>query len=130
MVPFKGALEGTVTSTVAPPFAQVVITAEGNANELGHFRLSIPHQVDLRISVGTGSYLFTAANGDELHATFTGKADTSAPVFVIEEKVTIVGGTGRFANASGSFSAHRLFDPAAGTTTGTFEGTINVPGTR
>ena len=37
-------------------------------------------------------------------------------------------GTGRFAGATGSFTVQRQFDPATGTTTGSFEGTISSPG--
>jgi hypothetical protein len=45
-------------------------------------------------------------------------------VLYIEETATITGGTGRFAGATGSFTAERLYDMVAGTTIGSFEGTI------
>ena len=122
---FKGSLDGTVVVTpVAPPFFNVVITAGGEATHLGRFSLLVPHLVNFATAVGEGDYTFTAANGDVLTAHFTGTADTSAPVFAIVEHATITGGTGRFATATGSFTAHRSYDPAAQTTTGTFEGTI------
>ena len=124
-VPFTGSLEGTVTVTpLNPPFASVVITASGNATHLGQFTLQVPHIVNFATANGEGTFTFTAANGDRLTATFTGHADTTPPIFKIEETATITGGTGRFANATGSFVAHRLFDPVAQTTTGTFEGTV------
>jgi len=124
-VPMKGRLDGTVVVTpVAPPFFNVVITAGGEATHLGRFSLLVPHLVNFATAVGEGDYTFTAANGDVLTAHFTGTADTSAPVFAIVEHATITGGTGRFATATGSFTAHRSYDPAAQTTTGTFEGTI------
>jgi hypothetical protein len=65
-----------------------------------------------------------------LTATFTGHADTSTPVFVIVEDATITGGTGSFSGATGSFTARRLYDTVAGSTTGTLDGTISVPGSR
>jgi hypothetical protein len=73
-----------------------------------------------------GSYEFTAANGDTVYAEFTGIATpTAVPgVLYIEETATITGGTGRFAGATGSFTAERLYDMVAGTTIGSFEGTI------
>jgi len=124
-VPFKGSLDGTVVVTpVAPPFFTVVITGNGQATHLGRFSLVVPHLVNFATAVGEGDFTFTAANGDVLTAHFTGTADTSAPVFAIVEHATITGGTGRFATATGSFTAHRSYDPAAQTTTGTFEGTI------
>ena len=124
-VPFKGTLEGTVVVTpVNPPFFNVVITASGEATHLGRFSLTVPHLVNFATAEGEGDFTFTAANGDMLTAHFTGTADTSTPVFTIEEHATITGGTGRFAGATGSFAAHRQYDPVAQTTTGTIEGTI------
>jgi hypothetical protein len=125
-VPFKGTLEGTVIITpLEPPLANVVITANGNATHLGRFRVEIPHLVSFATATGEGTYTFTAANGDLLRAHFTGTADTSTPIFAIVENATITGGTGRFADASGSFTVHRLFDVVAGTTSGSMEGTIS-----
>jgi hypothetical protein len=124
-VPFKGSLDGTVVVTpVDPPFFNVVITASGEATHLGRFSLVVPHLVNFATAEGEGNFTFTAANGDTLTAHFTGTADTSTPVFAIVEHATITGGTGRFANAAGSFTARRSYDPAAQTTTGTFDGTI------
>ena len=51
-------------------------------------------------------------------------------VLYIVETATITGGTGRFADATGSFTIERYYDTAAGTTTGSFEGTISPPGAR
>ena len=126
-VPLKGTLEGTVSVTpLAPPFVSVVITAGGSATALGRFTLQVPHTVNFATATGNGTFTFTAANGDRLTASFTGLANTSQPIFSIEEHATITGGTGRFAGATGTFTAHRLFDPVAQTTTGTFEGTVTL----
>ncbi|HEV3261660.1 MAG TPA: hypothetical protein VG013_32725 [Gemmataceae bacterium] len=130
-VPFKGSLEGDVTVTpLAPPFLSVDIEATGKATHLGRFALDIPHVVKVANGTATGSYEFTAANGDTLFADFTGTArPTATPgVLYIEETATITGGTGRFAGATGSFAVERLFDTVAGTTIGSFEGTISSPG--
>ena len=126
-LPLKGTLEGTVAVTpLTPPRASVVITASGNATVLGSFTLQVPHIVNFATRTGDGTFTFTAANGDRLTATFAGVADTSQPIFSIVEHATITGGTGRFAGATGTFTAHRLFDPVAQTTTGTFEGTVTL----
>ena len=128
-VPFKGTLEGPQTTTpLEPPLAFSVVSATGTATHLGRFALEIPHTVNRATSTGIGTYTFTAANGDTVTANFTGTADTSTPIFAIEEHATITGGTGRFAGAVGTFTAHRWFDPVNGTTTGSFEGTISAPG--
>ena len=128
-VPFKGRLEGVVM--VGIPTSQgipVLVTATGNATQLGQFALAIPHIVTR--PTATGTYQFVAANGDTLTADFTGKATPTATpgVLYIEETATITGGTGRFAGATGSFTCVRLFNTVAGTTAGSFNGTISAPG--
>jgi len=129
-VPFKGSLEGTVTVTpLTPPFASVLIEGSGQATQLGRFTVEIPHTVNQAARMGSGTYVFTAANGDTLTAEFTGVATLTAPgVLSTTETATITGGTGRFAGATGSFTAQRVFDIATSTTTGSFEGTISSPG--
>jgi hypothetical protein len=130
LVPFRGRLEGDVTRTPAPPVVLVDIEASGNATELGQFELDIPHVVDPVNRTAIGTYAFTAANGDTLYAKFSGQATpTAVPgVLYIEETATITGGTGRFAGATGSFTVERLYDSIAGTTIGSFEGSISTPG--
>ena len=130
-VPFRGGLQGDVTRSGAPPVISVNISATGNATHLGRFALSIPHSVDVGTRTAIGEYLFVAANGDTLTATFTGHSmplTTDPTVLAIVEDATITGGTGRFADATGSFTAERLYDTIAGTTTGSFEGSISSPG--
>lgn len=136
-VPFKGHLKGTVTVTpiVGDPTldVHVEIDGAGNATQLGHFSVSIPHDVDRRPppnpSVAVGAYIFTAADGDEVHADFSGESMLIAPgLLYIVESATITGGTGRFSGATGSFDCERWFDVAAGTTGGEFDGTISSVG--
>jgi hypothetical protein len=130
-VPFKGRLEGAVTMTpLTPPFVSVLVNATGNATQLGQFTLEIPHVVNRATSTAVGTYHFAAANGDTLTADFTGQATPTATpgVLHIVETATITGGTGRFAGATGSFVVERLYDRIAGTTTGSFVGTISTPG--
>ena len=130
-VPFKGRLGGDVTRTpISDTQVGIDIDAAGTATLLGQFTLEIPHLVDLTTRTATGSYEFTAANGDTLTAEFTGQAGPSdiPSVVRIVEVATITGGTGRFAGAAGGFTVVRLYDPAAGTTVGYFEGAISAPG--
>lgn len=129
-VPFTGGLVGLVSHTpVDDQTDYVVVEAAGTATQLGQFAVSVPHFVDLPTRTAAGSYEFTAANGDTVHGEFTGLATpTSTPgVISIVESVTITGGTGRFAGASGSFIVERLYDRIAGTTIGSFDGSISTP---
>jgi hypothetical protein len=129
-MPFKGMLEGDVTRTLEPPLVLVDVDATGNATHLGQYALDIPHVVDPATRMAVGSYQFTAANGDTIYAEFTGLAmPTEIPgVLYIEETATITGGTGRFAGATGTFTAERWYDTVTGMTVGSFDGTISSPG--
>ena len=133
-VPFKGSLEGNVSVTPVPDspptIVDVLVEGAGNATQLGRFTLTIPHRVNRATRTASGSYHFTAANGDTLSANFTGQSMPTETLGVISivETATITGGTGRFAGATGSFTGERTYDTLLGTTTGSFSGTISSPG--
>jgi len=127
-VPFKGTLEGVATVTfLNPTSVSVHIEGSGYAAHLGRYTVEVPHLVNPQTRIANGSYVFTAANGDTLTATFTGQATLTATpgVLTIEETATITGGTGRFSDATGTFTAQRVFNQLTGLTTGSFEGWIS-----
>jgi hypothetical protein len=132
-VPFRGRLEGVISNTpLSPTLAAGLVKGTGNASHLGRFTFTSNAVVDFAANSGFATWTFTAANGDTLTATAPGYAEpTGTPevIFVIET-ATITGGTGRFAGATGSFRMGRYDDLAAGTTFGTFEGTISLAGAR
>ena len=131
-MPFKGQLEEDFTFVPEPlpsTFASVAFTSvAGQVTHLGGFLIDAPHRVDLATlpAQATGTFRFTAANGDTLTATFTGLGTpTASPgVFSIVETATVAGGTGRFAGATGSFVVQRSVDLNTLFTTGSFDGTI------
>jgi hypothetical protein len=128
-LPFRGRFAGTqrVTPlTGTPPRASVEVSAEGIATHLGRFTIALPHIVNFATQSANGTATIVAANGDQISATFVGTAQLG-PVVTIVEQATVTGGTGRFSGATGSFRIERVFDPAAGTTIGSFEGTISAP---
>ena len=125
-VPFKGSWQSVETST-GFPFATVVLEGTGNATHLGQFTVEGNFVINLLNGSGTGTEVFTAANGDTVNATGPGQAGPAAPGFVsIVEVITITGGTGRFANATGSYTLTRLLNIVTGVSTGSFEGTISI----
>jgi hypothetical protein len=133
-VPFKGSLEGSYDVTInpgPPPIGTFDDVGIGNATHLGKFTYEFPHTVNFGSipPMGDGLYFFTAANGDTLEAEFTGYSTPVEPgvVFVVEE-ATIIGGTGRFAGASGEFTVMRFVDQINRTTEGTFDGSISSVG--
>ena len=109
------------------PLISESIAAKGDATHLGRYTLEIAETVNFLQATATGTFTFTAANGDTVSGSFTGHAQPG-PLVAIVENATVLGGTGRFAGAVGSFSINRLFNPVNRTTTGSFEGTISSPG--
>ena len=97
--------------TCPPTIMSVTGTQEGTATHLGRFTAVQTDRVDLATSTATGTYNFTAADGDELFATTVSLGEPTVPPNIanINGTGTIVGGTGRFAGATGSFS-YRLTD--------------------
>jgi hypothetical protein len=133
LVPFSGSLQAHESVTVPGPGTLVADgSGEGIATHLGRFTLTWHFTVNTVAGSGTGPVHFIAANGDSIFTTTVGQSEpTSTPgVFHIMEVQTVTGGTGRFANAKGSFIVERLADlnhqPVL--TSGSFHGTITSPG--
>ena len=131
-LPFRGSFTAADRSTLAPPNLLIQGTGEGNATHLGRFTATITDVVNLATATSTGTFNLTAANGDRLFSTTAGGEDRFTPPNVshVTLVATIVGGTGRFASATGTFTVERTgtIDFAAGTSTsfGSFDGHINL----
>ena len=127
---FKGSLEALETYQANGPTVFVTANGSGEGTQLGRYTVSYEVEVDLPTGAGTGlSAHYVAANGDSLFAEGSGQATpTDDPtVFTIVETYTITGGTGRFANASGSFTLNRVVNLVTGETSGNFAGSIVLP---
>jgi hypothetical protein len=128
-LPFQGSVTTADQGVVVPPNLLVDGTGEGNATHLGHF--TVTYSAIAGLATATGTYTFTAANGDQLLTTFSGTAVTMGPgVFSFTEALAIVGGTGRLAGATGTFTLRRIgivdFATGRSTSTGDFEGHITL----
>jgi hypothetical protein len=125
--PFKGKVNAVETVEVAPPTLSVTRDGTGTATYLGKFTEHITLQVNIPTGDATGDATFTAANGDTLTATVDGHATptTTPGVVSIVEVYTITGGTGRFADATGSFTLESTLDQTTGVSSGTFSGSID-----
>jgi hypothetical protein len=125
-LPFSGSF--TTVTDVPPPSAHA--TAEGTATQLGRFT-ELRSRGNLE-NTSTGTFNFTAANGDQLSGIFVGIEGVFIPPNTarITEVATIENGTGRFAGATGTFTMVRFdyidFATGKATGTGTFEGQINL----
>ena len=129
-VPFYGRLAGVDIGTPqVPPLVSVQVKATGTATQLGTFTYLGLFTVNAATRMGSGTFLFTAANGDTVFGTISGQATFTPPnVLTIKEIGTITGGTGRFAGVTGSFSMTRLKNTVTGATSASFLGTISAPG--
>lgn len=128
----KGSLQAVENNEVDWPTIYVHGSGSGNATQLGKFTVQyngIVHNDENGVGTGTLTAQFVAANGDSLFAEGSGlgvPAETPG-VNKIVENYTITGGTGRFVDASGSFTIERLITLATGETSGTLNGTIILP---
>jgi hypothetical protein len=134
-VPFKGSSENQAISAVPVDAEHVLVTTigEGQATHLGHFTFVSPHLSGLLDFSIAGTQTITAANGDELHTTLVGNLhpfiDNTGHVFLVGDVAgTIVGGTGRFANATGAFTFSLVFDTETAHSHATIDGVIRYAG--
>ena len=128
-LPFRGTLEAVEIHTGSFPVLHSVLTGTGQATHLGRFTATFNFDIHLgvmRPSTTTGSFTLIAANGDSISGTLTGQGTALNGVVTIVETATITGGTGRFANATGSFRIDRVADQATLISSGSFDGTINL----
>lgn len=116
--PFRAIYQTTVTVLEdEPPLLVLLVMGTGTATHLGQSTLESETTVDesdifLELS---GSPVFTAANGDLLYTTFTGRGTPeSGGAYTLIREFTITGGTGRFARATGHFTGYStgMLDPA------------------
>ena len=118
-VPFKGVVSGTVTSVMPVDACHQLAEAvnSGNATQLGRFTGSAEFVLDVCDLTYVGSYAWTAANGDSISGPFSGSlTPTDVPgLFDNTETAFITNGTGRFANATGTFNLGGQIDLNSGT---------------
>jgi hypothetical protein len=78
------------------------LDATGNATHLGRFTVTADWTLTPTGNFGTSTW--TAANGDELSTSFARRGVVEPPTITFTETHTVTSGTGRFANASGTFT--------------------------
>jgi len=126
-VPFKGNYT-TVAQFLKGPAVQK-ITGTGQATHLGQSVFVANATVNLTPPPPfaiAGTAVFTAANGDQFYTRFPGTSTPTGPGTsrgVLNHVIT--GGTGRFADATGSFTGIALVNNASPTNTVSFEGRIS-----
>ena len=133
-VPFVGIATGMDTS-VTPITGGVAtsFSATGVATHFGRFTLVANDRdystspTTLMIEDGVGT--LTRTNGDQLALTYHGTGTIIGGTLVSDVDITITGGTGRFAGATGSLvSDHSVTNLATGAETIPLEGVITLHG--
>jgi hypothetical protein len=127
---FHGTLE-TATKSVVPIGPGVILAhseGTGTASHLGRYEMFTDLTLNVALGTGTEEMAMKAANGDLVYATVTSQGIRRADGVTIDvvENATIIGGTGRFAGATGHFVLKCVVNQAAGTATGAFDGTITL----
>lgn len=108
----------------APADFLIRFTVQGQATHLGRFTASAEHcsridfQAGRTAAITDGVLTYTAANGDELRSVYERGPDPG-------EDHEFVGGTGRFASASGGGTAHVACNRATGTCVFDLEGILH-----
>jgi len=127
-LPFNGTLESTERVGSEGPTGDVRhLDGTGNATHLGRFILSADFTVTRATGNGAGTATWTAANGDNIFVSLVGHGDLVVfPTVTISETHTITGGTGRFADASGTLQISRSGSIVTGITAGSISGEINL----
>jgi hypothetical protein len=124
--PFKGTLSAVETGTTVFPTRFLDREGTGTATYLGRYTEHVTMVINIPTLSSTGAATFTAANGDTLLTRVAGQATRTSPTTLsILEVYTITGGTGRFADVTGSFTLKSTLDQTTGVSTGTFRGAID-----
>lgn len=131
-LPFHGSFTRKTNAVFEPPIMLVITGTEtGTATHLGRFTATSVDRVNTTNNTGIGTFNFTAANGDQLWTATEGAEDEFVPPNV--SKVTlnarIVGGTGRFIGATGTFTIRFTdtidHETSSATGSGSFDGHLN-----
>jgi len=128
-LPFRGTLEAREVHTGAFPVLHSVLTGTGQATHLGRYTVGFVFDITIGVmapSTTVGTFTLTAANGDSLSGTFTGTGIVANGMVTIVENATITEGTGRFANATGSFRVDRIGSQSTLMSSGSLSGTISL----
>lgn len=123
--PLRGTctITGVELASMVPPMLNQTSTAVCQVSLLGRIAILTQQQINVATGDQTAEAVWTTASGDQLFATSHGTAVPTGPTTIRFSGVTtITGGTGRFANATGSAQVGGTADNAANTGSFTYDG--------
>ncbi|MEI9910299.1 MAG: hypothetical protein WDO71_11895 [Bacteroidota bacterium] len=129
IVPFTGTYTTTVELLSSPPMVQVRITGIGQSSDLGSGKFIAYSTLNLTTAppfrLGGISTMF-AANGDVFYTSFTGtQTPNTDGTNTVVMTHTLRGGTGKYQNASGTFTGNTIVNQSSPANTITLNGTIS-----
>jgi hypothetical protein len=125
--PFTGSCSVTFNppSFPPPPIHHQTDVGTCQLTHLGHTQFYGEQDINFASGTQSGWRRLTAANGDELYVTHTGRSTLTAPGLVsFVAEMTIVGGTGRFVGATGISRGIGTANLATNSTSVTIDGWI------
>ncbi len=135
--PFIGTVSGTIPDDLGPPVPgsggcvfNFFVPNSGNANLLGNFTGTANFVPNVCDGSYTGTFEWTAVNGDTMSGPFLGQLIPTATqgVFYNLETALITGGTGRFRHATGMFTLYGQVNFVTKTFVLPWQGTISGVG--
>lgn len=115
-VPFSGAVTGQLQMSAnlarcSAPLRFGVSDAIGNALHMGNMTYHTEQCVNpTNGQITAGVLVLTAANGDEIHGTFSGQAQSAEGESHVLADFVFTGGTGRFEHATGEAEMTAVLD--------------------
>ena len=109
-VPFKGRSAGELATVGFDPVRGIIythLTGSGEATYLGRFTVTADVRIVLATGQPEGTWTLTAANGGMLFGTMAGGIPVGPNQSIAT--IIIVGGTGRFQGATGSYLENVTF---------------------
>lgn len=132
-VPLKGSFATSSIITVNFPFIHISTDGVGQVSHLGRTRLHSELDVLIGVDTATGTFTYTAANGDTLTGTVSGIVPPPDLQGNDEFDLTAIftGGSGRFTDATGSVLTHTVSQatgPTSAVASNTISGTVSSVG--